>query len=349
MVAGSLWQLEAVDLSGDLINLFKPVETLLHNYNSRIGISLNLVNRNKRLIKNAIIEIILESMSERLEWKLRVNGIGVTKEFKPHISLKLGNRWLHKFIFDISSLLNVQHALSREWFNVNIKYEGGDPFSVKALVFNAIYEDGDASTSIKHLTGLLRLNLGENIEVHIPDYIRSDIYDMRMILEIPRDGRIKLIVGDNETEILSNSHGFDEYVYTVNRAHTENKIRLVYQNSRSPREIPMVVSSIMMFRTRIKQPRLEIRDLEIVRKENDIWLRLYIVNTGSSIPDRVIYSVFHRGQVICSFRENIPIKPGEELVKEIYVKGNIRDDITVRVIWSKLTRIWTTERSVKIL
>lgn len=344
---GNLDKSISVRAQGDIYTLWKPVNEILGSHNTKITITLDLHNRRARRISHGVFEVLVETRSTHIDWKLKLNGVSITREFKPTFLLELPdlNRYLCKFVYDITGLLNTDEATSREWANVTVKHDGGDPLVLRGIMLSAIYEDTEAFSTYNHVTGLLLLERDDEFTYNLNSLLQNtgDV-QVKLVFYAPRAVRVRAVLGD-KTETLTLQHNQVEE-YTISSTFTPY-IKLtpeVHENIQNY----VVLSSVTVYSTSLRTPHLSIESIEASRQGSSIKIKLRIANNGESIPDRVIISVFNRGFLLgmvkcdpCKYEPNTLVE--EELV--IPAQSQL-SELTVRIAWSKLTRTWFTDGKV---
>lgn len=332
---------------GDVYTMWKSLSEVLGSHNPKITITLNLHNRRTRRVSHAFLEVLVEARSTHVDWKLKLNGVSITREFKPPIVLELPEqgKCLYKFIYDVTGLLNIDEVLSREWANVTIKHEGGEPLGIKGILLSAIYEDKEATSTYNHLTGLLLLEQSEEYVYRLDPLFpltSSDVF-VKFILYAPRAGKVK-IISENTIEPLTLSHTQVEE-HTIPLSNTISYIKVVFEPEQG---VPgyLVLSSITLYSTHVKAPNLNIVDMGASREDSRVKIKLKLFNTGDSRPDRVVISVFNRGILQCMFREDgFDYEPNKLVERELVITVPQKpSELIIRVAWSKLTRTWFVER-----
>lgn len=336
-------------VQGDVYTAWKSLSEVLGSYNPKITITLNLHNRRARKVSHAFLEVLVEAKSTHVDWKLKLNGVSITREFKPPIALELPEqgKYIYKFIYDVTSLLNIDEVISREWANVTIKHEGGEPLGVRGILLNVIYEDNEAISTYNHLTGLLLLEQNEEYTYRLnpqPPLTSSEGF-AKFILYAPRACRVK-IISENTIESLTIPHPQVEE-HTIPLHNNASYIKVISEQEQG---IPgyLVLSSITLYSTHIKAPNLNIVDVEVFKEDSRAKIKLKLLNMGDSKPDRVVISIFNRGILQCMFREDgfeyeLNKLIERELVAPMPQKPS---ELVIRVAWSKLTKTWFIDRKI---
>ena len=346
---GGLNKSVSVRVQGDVYSLWKPVNELLGSSNSKATVTLNLHNRRARRISHGVLEVLVEAMSTHVDWKLKLNGVNITREFKPLFLLELPeqNKYFCKFVYDITELLNTDEATSREWANVTVKHEGGNPLNLKGVLLNAIYDDSEATSTYSHITGLLLLEKGDEYSLNLEQFTGDSDVHAKLILYTPRACKV-LVSTESRADLIALPHNqVEEYVLPLGDHITYIKASPQLDENQQGY---LVLSSITVYSTRVKIPRLNIEDIEAFKQGSNIRVKLKIVNTGESRPDKIIISVLDRGVLLGMYRFNgLNYEPGKLVEEELLITGTPQTaELTLRVAWSKLTRTMFTDRKITL-
>lgn len=346
MPRGSINTALSVNTWGDLLTIFKPINQILGSSNSKIMVPLNLINRRSRRIAYALLEVLVESTKITPEWRLKIDNISITRQFKPTyvLSTTSGQKCMYKFVYDITSILNTYEILDKESVNLLLKYEGGDFIVVRGVLLDSIYEDNDAQTTYKHLTGLLSLDGGERARFDISD-INTKPVVTRLIIYSPRKTTLEICAGGKTIAIQTPQEHLDEYIVVADGKPEHVEIFISDQNSKES----AILSSITLYNSFIKQPVLELCGYDHTQVERALKLRLNICNKGEASPEKLIISIFRKGKLLTSITEsNITLLQSREIVKEIEIPEYKFDELQARLIWLKLTRRWIKDYTIKL-
>jgi hypothetical protein len=345
---GSFSEGVLIKTQGDVYTVWKPLNEILGSHNARTTITLNLHNRRTRRVAHGALELLVEASSTHVDWRLKVGGVNITREFKPSFALEIPelNRYFFKFVYDITGLLNTDEATSREWVNIIIKHNGGDQLSLKGLLLNVIYEDSEASSIYSYATGLLLVERGDEFTYNLNSAFqnRSNIHT-KLILYAPRATRARIAYGGSVETLTLQHNQAEEYSVLSGRFTPQIKL-LLEEDAQSY----VVLSSITTYTVDLKVPRLELDGVEALRRGSDVKIKVRVVNVGESVPDRVVISVFNRGFLVGTVRcDHTKYKPGELVEEELVIPIQQQpSELTVRVAWSKLTRTEFIDRKVTL-
>lgn len=333
--------------NGDLYTVFKPLDLQLHGYHSKDNIVLNIPNRMSRRIEFGLLEVVTESSSESVDWRLKLNGISVTKEFKPHYMVRYKDRLISKFVYDVTSLLNTEESMRREWVNLTVKHEGGSPVKLRKIQLVTLYEDTDASTSLKYWTGLLVLYPGESYPLAKCKNIGG--HGIRISSYIPqKTSRLIMLINGMRHELMSpHTEGFEEYIINnINTSLGDGEIALANEGEGGA----VIASSIILYSIRMPIPVIEVEDINASRVGGQPKIIVSLMNKGESSPDFIVFTVLHKGSMLTSMKINKPLKPGERSISELVIPSMVKtgETVTLRIVWSKLSRTWFTEKQILV-
>lgn len=334
-----------LNATGDLLSVFQPIGGVLSHYNTKLAVPMNLFNRRSRKVKHAVLELLVESRRAVPEWKLKLDNVNITRQFKPthFLAAGEGGRGLYKFVYDVTSILNAHEVLSKEWVNVSVKYEGGEPFTVRYLLLDAIYEDQDTYISYRHSTGLLLLESGERYSFPLEEF-SSRAVDSRLVIYTPKQAEIKISTDKYNFVARLPQGGVEDYTLAFNEGAKFIEVELS-----ATRHSYAILSSITAYRCLMREPKLELCSVDYTFSGNRLVLKLRICNKGESSPDKVIVSVLRKGNVLCSFqvpRADVP--PGGFVEHVVDLPGSQLDEINVRLIWLKSTKRWLRDEVLKL-
>ncbi|MEM4516766.1 MAG: hypothetical protein QW816_00315 [Desulfurococcaceae archaeon] len=336
-----------INKDGDILSVFKPLRETLSSHYSKSVIPLNLFNRKNRRIAYGILEVIVESKGTPSEWKLKLDNINITRQFKPTYSMfvESENKNMYKFVYDITSILNTSDIVSKEWINLFIKYEGGDSFTVRAILLDAIYEDSDAKTLYEHGTGLVLIESGKTYKYPVKSKCSAQSI-ARIISYATKKTKVELRAGSRKASADLHQDSFDEYVLLLNE--TPEYIEII--NTSDPgRELPIVISSITVYENIVKQPVLEVCGIEYSREPKALKLFLDICNKGDASPDKLIISILRKGNLVSTIQDSeLKLQPGQSTRRSIELPVHQVDELQVRLIWFKLTKRWLRDEVVKL-
>lgn len=350
MVEGELLRFVNKRFMGDVIySNAHPLTRLGGLMPSRETIPLSLIHPRDAELDYALLEIGVLVPSTNIQWRVKVNGISVTKEFKPHIVSKAGGSLFAKLVYDITSILRTPEGLRKKRVNVTFKHEGGEQIVVEHLAVLAFYKTAEAVTDIAFLSGAVSLEPGEETIVNTPytgihGVLRSTVFipssNAQAFIEINGGKRININGVQGPYEVIETIDGLKENNIILFR-HKETET--IYY----PKEVRL--SNILILRTEYKMPKIEVRDIDIKDAgKGDKIIHVKLVNNGVSKPDSALIVLLSLGNVVA--RKIIePVEPGQEVEEEIRVnlpRGEY--DLVLRIIWRKLSKTWFNDKRIKL-
>ncbi len=317
---------------------------------SRKTIPISFHHPLKKKLEQALLEIGVIVPDTNVKWRVKVNGISITKEFKPHSTCKAGSKLFAKLVYDITSIMKTPESIRKRRVNVTFKTEGGgESLLVEHLGILAFYPTREAVSNIYYLSGALSLEPGEKAELSFKYRSEKALVDASIYMPSP-DAVGRLLINDYEVPI-SGIRGMDEVSAMVEGLGDNNKLTIIHEDTGEtyyPKQ--MRVSSIILIDKVYKEPKIvveEVKAPEELRIGEKIKVK--ITNKGESRPDSLLVVLMNLGNVV--HREILkPIEPGETIELELPVKLPSGEyEVIVRVIWSKLSRNWFDDRRVKII
>lgn len=350
MVEGKLLKFIEKSYSGDLIYTSAIPNTRIGGFMpSKQTIPLSLIHPKNAELEYALLDIGVLVPSQNINWRVKLNGISVTKEFKPHILSPAGNMYFAKLVYDVTSILKTPEGLRRRRANITIKLEGGEHIVIEQLAILAMYNSGEAESTVTYISGALSLKPGESSSLNI-NY-RGERGALRTTIYMPSSiARGHIYLNNNLLLNIENSQGMDEYVVEVERMVRENTITFKHLEAETtyfPKE--MRISNILLYNVKYMKPELGIEEVSIpdtLHKDQEI--EIVITNNGESAPDKALIVIMNLGNVVA--RKKIkPLKPGEKIKDKIKLNlqpGNY--ELVFRIIWNKLSKTWYKDIRYKV-
>ena len=336
-----LVEIAKLRIAGDVLSTFKPVNQVLSSSHPRINIPLNLVGRRNRRVEYSLLEVVTVSKDEQLDWRLKLEGISITRQFKPTMSTYMENENLvvSKFIYDITSILNAPEVVGKETLNFVIKHEGGSPLRVLSVLLDVIVEDQEAFTMYEHYSGIKMLDASSVVTIK-PS---SDLDDVvwRLIGYSLKRSTIAITCEGEKSHFEIGQDVVEEYSFRAKKA-GEVRVELADKLAKSP----VFLLGLTLLHNRVKEPSLEITRYSVVSEEGATKLILRIRNVGESTPDKLIITAIHRGLPLTTIVESDPkLTPGEEVEKTVTIPTRqiLKGGFVIRLIWLKGHRRWVKD------
>jgi len=299
----------------------------------------------------ALLEIGVSTRRADVEWRVKINGVGVTKEFKPIAKAKIGDALYTKHVYDVTSILKRVGFAERSRVNITFKREGGgDPITIEHVGLLALYCVDFADTSIKYFSGALSIEPGESAKLSIG--LEGENPVLRTTVYMPSKlAHLSIRVGGVHGFNVANTQGMSEAVFQLDKLSTVTDVEYhhIDRNERyAPREIG--VSNLIVFSTIHDKPEIVFDEITIPEKASgEFKVKLKLSNQGKTAPDKLLLIVMCSGEVLASKQLN-PLHPGEGVEVEIPIKRPAGEHTLVfRAVWRKLTRTGFVEERRKII
>jgi len=301
-------------------------------------------------LNRAFLEIGVISPRESIDWKVKVNGMNLTREFKPMVSTRLGDKIYSKHVFDITSILKIPENRFRNRINVTFKREGGSVISIEHIGLIALFETDEAETNIKYYSGSISLDIGENTILET-NYDHNQAYYTSSIYVPSRIAKLKIKLGGGKEIFVTGVQGMHEEYDVVTTSKIIDSIEYEHVESSekyAPKEI--VISNLLLYHTIHANPDIHIDEIDVPEtSKGELNISMKLSNRGESKPDKLLISIMDRVEVIRVVQIE-PLKPGEE--RTINLKLNLQPgehNLVFRVIWRKLSRTMFKEERRKVI
>ncbi len=254
------------------------------------------------------------------KWRLWVNRIAVTREFKPALLLDLdeASRYYAKAIYDLTPVL----GSSEPPYRVVVQYEGSPEIELTDISVLALYPDEASTTTYLYYGGALAMMPGEEKVVKLPYAVEG----ARLSLVVGMPSRAaELVVGCGPREVeVKGLVGYHEISFECGGVARE--LRMVYRKPPYPfYPRTLVISSLLVERSVKSEPRLSFRSVERTGR----GVVVTVANEGSARPELALLVVTSRGLVLK--RLELPaLEPGAETRVEL---GEVPEGSSVRLVW----------------
>ncbi len=343
MVSGDLKQYVSDVVHGEA--LYKSVTSTIKLGGlevSKAYIPIDLLLPGSLPISKAILELAVRSRRERFTWRLKVNGVPVTREFKPNSTASTEHYLFSKLVYDITPIMQAREGRRRHRCNLLVRYEGSDELYIDHIGLLVYIDSEDARSHVSLVSGALALEPGENFAymhkhptgLSIPGALRLFFYSPSTY------AGLRVRFNERFEEVFTSIHGSSEESLEVDEIGGENRVEIKHLEAEElykPREI--LVSSLLLQQIMYREPKLVVKESLIPEKmSSGDRIKLVIANEGKAKPDKALLSIIHLGTTI--YRKELPLlEPGEETVVEAPVKlPKGEHPLVVRLIWRKLSR-----------
>ncbi|MCE4617100.1 MAG: hypothetical protein F7C32_00735 [Desulfurococcales archaeon] len=282
-----------------------------------------------------------EPINRGFRWKISVNGIVVSRIFKPFEIASLGGRWFGYEIYDATPV--VSGKLRNKIQKIGILYPGGYDIIIEDVDFLVNIETDETMARGYHdfRSGIQIVKPGEVFEFDKPTNLLSRnnaelVSYERFLLFLPnRQARFVISSGDIERTVTGRS-GFVDLV--INRDSNNGSTRIAFDSPSGvyPRE-GAILSYFWLWQEYVG-PKLVIEKAIYSFEENG-KVELLVSNVGERTPENLQVILINAGTLVK--RINVkPLKPKEK--QDIRVKNvKLVDEdspLVVRVLWNWLSR-----------
>ncbi len=273
----------------------------------------------------SLLALVVSSrgFSGNMTWKVALNEVTLTREFKPQTIVEIDDRVYAVQVFDISNITR-----SSGMYNLRIMCEAAEPVSINSVFILGALKSGNISATLSVGVGVLAVKPGETVSLKLRQK-KSIRNSLLLIYDSPsRRAKIKLGVGGKE---LSISGKVGTYELLLEDVETD-EIRVMHEQSQLPYYPKYFkIYGLLTYSTSIKGPDVEVKDITI---SEDGKMHVTLTNTGDVSAINVLLVGTHMGEVV--FRDMIKeIKPQTVIERTYRVKPKY-DNTLVRLIYQGL-------------
>lgn len=250
------------------------------------------------------------------KWRLWVNTVAVTREFKPSIVVKLDDvtGYYAKAIYDLKPVL----ASTSPPYKLTIQYEGSPELEITDLSLLALYPDSDSTSSYQYYGGAVALEPGDSITVDVSSELGS--YTATLVALVPSKAAEIVVECNGASKRVAGLVGVTDVRVpcrggSITITHRKGSIQYF------PRSV--VVTSLVVENVVRREP-----DLAIEAREAGDRISVRVVNRGAASPDAVVLIAIRRG-IAVERVELGPLPPG----KEAEITVGARPPVTLRLVW----------------
>lgn len=273
----------------------------------------------------SLLALVVSSrgFSGNMTWKVALNEVTLTREFKPQTIVEIDDRVYAVQVFDISNITR-----SSGMYNLRIMCEAAEPVSINSVFILGALKSGNISATLSVGVGVLAVKPGETVSLKLRQK-KSIRNSLLLIYDSPsRRAKIKLGVSGKE---LSISGKVGTYELLLEDVETD-EIRVMHEQSQLPYYPKYFkIYGLLTYSTSIKGPDVEVKDITI---SEDGKMHVTLTNTGDVSAINVLLVGTHMGEVV--FRDMIKeIKPQTVIERTYRVKPKY-DNTLVRLIYQGL-------------
>jgi hypothetical protein len=291
---------------------------------------------NFKLIKGYLIIAISgrDKIDNITKWKLTLNNIALTREFKPHLESKTSEKaYQALFVYDVSKILNT--AQSEALFKM--KYEGKEPVTVNVVSLITFHQYIESSVRISCTAEILNLN--NHYILDLSPYATTQKYKECILylgIVSERNSRLKLINSDNNSFTVHNLGKGLNFIETSLQDTKTSKLILEGEDL-SARHIFHCVAY-----TTLEYPSIAIKQFSVTNN----GLELILINEGSASADECEIIVFKTGVPMQKISLGL-FNASEERSIKIPLPNKINGKIVIRLIWRKALKTFTRDQIIE--
>ena len=273
----------------------------------------------------SLLALVVSSrgFSGNMTWKVALNEVTLTREFKPQTIVEIDDRVYAVQVFDISNITR-----SSGMYNLRIMCEAAEPVSINSVFILGALKSGNISATLSVGVGVLAVKPGETVSLKLRQK-KSIRNSLLLIYDLPsRRAKIKLGVGGKELSISGKVGTYELLLEDVDA----DEIRVMHEQSQLPYYPKYFkIYGLLTYSTSIKGPDVEVKDITI---SEDGKMHVTLTNTGDVSAINVLLVGTHMGEVV--FRDIIKeIKPQTVIERTYRVKPKY-DNTLVRLIYQGL-------------
>lgn len=275
--------------------------------------------------KLVLLELTVKHASPIISrWRLWLNGVAITREFKPNYSIKLKDTYYSKCVFDVTPIFDWK----RKQHHITIRYEGSDVLLVEHVGMIVAYEAVKSKTSYAFASGLLALSPGEStaIRLDLEPIDEANRARVETVLLIPsRLARVK-VESFNVSKTINGVVGVEEIEFDIPIKPTKIMETVITHYPADQPYYPghVLVTGLLITRGWYAEPKIVVKP-----KRYNNTIELTVRNEGTAKPEKLVIVAVQAGSILV--RKLIePPEPGEEKTEKLKLPVGV----LVRVVWT---------------
>ncbi|MEM0027246.1 MAG: hypothetical protein QXT53_03940 [Ignisphaera sp.] len=272
-----------------------------------------------------------DKVNDIIKWKVTLNNIALTREFRPHIDAKIDERTYQAiFAYEVSKILTSTDL------TLKISYEGKDKIKIDAASLITLHQYDDDEVYVLCISEVVQLN---NYEIVLPTINNKNYRESTMYIGIIAQKRSVLRIDANNDHNNSSTftlrEGFNLIEANLNRYRTSDKVVLKCDDTSARHLFRCITHSSIIY------PDLDIKHQRLDKNNVD----LIIKNIGFSKTDHTELIILKGGIPTEKFIIG-SMEPDEERKIRLLVSNNISKRMTIRVIWRKALRTFVKDHQI---
>ncbi len=275
----------------------------------------------------AIIDFTMMGRGDLKKWRTNIANFSLTKEFKPFRMWRDEDKWVAKFVYDVTAIFNL--LLKEPVLRIHALPEGLIKVVQASLV--VVFNDPELGrTEYQYLVSVEPTNAFSEKWDDEYEHMKAVLFSP---VEVTTESTVRFGLCESKVLIPPESP-------------TEVEIGCKARNLEINSKEPIIPLSVMITKETVKEARIEISEVKI---EGD-RLTIRVNNIGDSDADKVVIVIYDWGNVL--ERMILSKMAGGETYEATFdlSKLNVRklEGINVRVIWSYKGVTRFTEKRVAV-
>ncbi len=281
-----------------------------------------------------MVSVLSEPVS-KVMWRVSVDGLNITREFKPQIANEspIGNIYaVH--VFDLSKIVK-----GGKTYTLTISCDSSMPVIVDGLELVGVRRVDGVSTGVSYRAGCVLLNPSESYSIR-STFSKPGLYNASLFMNVPsRNALVDISLNDEHVRTLSGLLGLSNVQLSNLRLKGKDTLVIRHRETAEmyhPRFIG--VYSVLKHDVNCRGPEVTMTLDEVLCEGKECKLSVVLKNEGDIACDNVMVVGFSAGNIL--LRDVISsIKVGEEVRKRycVNVKG-VDNRVVLKVIYRRFGR-----------
>ncbi len=281
-----------------------------------------------RSVEPSLLTVVASSrtFSGNILWKVSLNNVTLTREFKPQTLVELEEGYYAVHVFDVS---NITKSFTGKYV-LKVSCESSSPVRISAafIVGSMSYEGMKGYLTVD--LGVLAIKPGESASISLPSGFKGKKDLLLVVYDSPSRLASMGIDVDGVKEGISEKVGVDELL--IDKECGECRVKLLHKESPItyfPKSFK--VYGVARYRAEYLGPKVE-----LVRSEvNGSVIKCVVKNVGDVVADKVMIVGMGMGEVL--FREYLSkLEPGSEYVFSKELGSDRVRPVVIRLIYHNL-------------
>ncbi len=273
------------------------------------------------VLSDSFLSILLkgEDLKPRsLSWKVSVNSVNVTREFKPQVIVNLEGITYASQVFDVSQIVREPGK-----YLIRLSTESSHVVEILSVSLVGVTPSVDAEVALRQYSGVLILSRGESYSLEHPEEGLG--LGIEGVIEVPSRGT-EFIIKCGGEHVLTQLVGVNEVSLRESTTSSE-RCTLVYRGGDVTK--PVVVSDLILYRPLTSAPQIRVEASLINTKE----IQLTVGNEGGASLRRGLAVILREGRVVARSELN-DLRPGDVKMIRLLSCEDLRSkEVYVRLVY----------------